>query len=336
MDSVTQGLLGATTFAIIKDKEIGKKSLLIGAIAGTIPDLDVFLAPLFNDVEFLTVHRSVSHSIALAIVLSLALGAIFHRIYKKKQSQRSWMIAFFLAISTHSLLDWCTTYGTKLLSPFTSHLFSTNNIHVFEPIYTLILLIGVLFLVLKNQPKIGRQKVIKLTLFISSLYLSWTFVSKGIANKQFVEELEKQNIKYEKLIVSPTPFNTILWHGIAKTSKGYYIGTYSLLDEREDIAFNFEESANFVIKEIEQNRLVKYYLEYTQGFPLIKTDLAGNVKIYAIKYGPINYFGSPEFIYPLSLNVNQLNDEAIKIDYSGKLKGPVKSYRNLMERIKGI
>ena len=58
MDSLSQALLGATTFALVKDKEIGKKSLLIGAIAGTIPDLDVFLSPFFNEVAFLSVHRS--------------------------------------------------------------------------------------------------------------------------------------------------------------------------------------------------------------------------------------------------------------------------------------
>ena len=83
MDSLTQGLLGAVTFAVVKEKEIGKKSLVIGAIAGTIPDLDVFLAPFFHDIEFLTIHRSVSHSIGLAAILSLVLGEIFYRRYQK-------------------------------------------------------------------------------------------------------------------------------------------------------------------------------------------------------------------------------------------------------------
>ncbi|MFK8102323.1 MAG: metal-dependent hydrolase [Saprospiraceae bacterium] len=336
MDSLTQGLLGAATFAVVKDKEIGKKSLLIGAIAGTIPDLDVFLAPFFNNVEFLTVHRSVSHSIILAILLSLLLGAIFHRIYKKKQSQSKWMFAFFLAIMTHSILDWCTTYGTKLFSPFSSHLFSTNNIHVFEPIYTLILLTGVIILSVKNQPKIGRQKIINLTLLLSTLYLTWTFISKGIANNHFVNELEKQHIEYEKLIVSPTPLNTILWHGIVKTSNGYYFGTYSLFDKRENIEFQFEASANMLIEKVNKNRLVKYYLEYTQDFPLIRADENGNIKIFAIKYGPVNYSGKPEFVYPLSFNINNLEYENIKIDYSGKQRGPVKNYRKLFNRIKGI
>ncbi len=336
MDSLTQGLLGAITFAAVKDKDIGKKSLLIGAIAGTIPDLDVFLSPLFNSIEFLTVHRSVSHSIVLAIVLSFILGEIFYKIYQQKQSRTSWSLAFFLAIMTHSLLDWCTTYGTKLLSPFNDHLFSTNNIHVFEPVYTLILFVGVLLLLVKDRSREKRQKILNWTLIISTAFIMWTFVSKGIANKNFVAELERQGIEYEKIIVSPTPLNSVLWHGIIKSEKGYYFGTYSLFDKREHIAFHFEESNDEVLDKIESNRLVKYYLDYTQGFPLVKKDDLGNLQIYAIKYGPINYFGVPEFVYPLCLNQNELVDEKIKIDYAGKQRGPVKNYRNLFKRIRGI
>lgn len=336
MDSITQGLLGAVTFAIVKDKEIGKKSLLIGAIAGTIPDMDVFLAPLFNDVEFLTVHRSISHSIIFAVILSLLLGAIFHRIYKKRQSQSKWMLAFFLAIFTHSLLDLCTTYGTKFFSPFNSQLFSTNNIHVFEPIYTLILLFGVIVLAIKTQTPSNRKRLLNLTLVLSTLYLFWSFVSKGIANDHFVKELDRQGIEFEKFIVSPTPLNTVLWHGIAKTPGGYYFGTYSLLDNRESIEFQFEQSQNELIEEIKGNRLVNYYLDYTQGFPLIREDDDGNVEIFAIKYGPVNYFGKPRFIHPLSFNINSLVDENIRIDEFENESGPIKNYKTLFERICGI
>jgi len=337
VDSLTQALLGATTFAIIKDKDIGKRSLLIGAIAGTLPDLDVFLALFFIDIEFLTIHhRGLSHSILLAIVLSLILGYVFYRVYKKKQSFKGWSAAFFLAIMTHSILDLCTTYGTKLLSPFSSYLFSTNNIHVFEPFYTIILLIGTLILLLKNLSKVTRLKVLRYTLLLSTLYLSWTFVSKGIANNNFVDQLEKQGIEYEKIMVSPTPLNSVLWHGIVKTETGFYFGTYSLLDKRDKIDFQFEKSANELINQVEQNRLGEYYLDYTQDFPLIKLNKDGNVNVYAIKYGPVNYFGVPEFIFPLTLNLNDLSEDNIKIDYSSKQRGPVKDFRNLWKRIKGL
>lgn len=336
MDSLTQGLLGAVTFAIVKDKHIGKKSLLIGAIAATIPDMDALLAPLFNDIEFLTIHRSVSHSIGLAILLSLLLGEIFHRVYKKEHAKGSWYLAFFLTIFSHSLLDWFTTYGTKLISPFNDHLFSLNSIHVFEPIYTSILLAGVVLHLFEHKRKIVRKKMIMYALCISSCYLILGLASKNHAFYHFKTQLIKNEIEYEDILVSPTPLNIFLWHGIVKQKDGYQLGTYSLFDGKDDIQFQFAKSANEVIPKIEHNRLIKYYLDYTQGFPLIERDLNGDIKIYAIKYGPINYYGKPEFVYPLYFNENKMTEDQIKIDYTGKQRGPIKNYRNLFKRIIGI
>lgn len=334
MDSLTQGLLGAATFAIVKDKDIGKKSLLIGALAGTIPDLDVFLAPFFNDIEFITVHRSVSHSIGLAIVLSFVLGEIFYRIYNRKHSRKSWNLAFFLAIFTHSILDWFTTYGTKLISPFNDHLFSLNSIHVFEPIYTAILLFGILRYLLKSRNDI-KSKAIQYSLIFSTCYLLLGIASKNHAYYHFKGQLEKENIAFEDILVSPTPMNIFLWHGIIKQKEGYLISSYSIFDGKKPVNFQFVKSDHEIVDQVKHNRLIKYYLDYTQDYPLIETDELGNIKIYAIKYGPINYYGKPEFVYPLAFNLYDLKEENIKIDYSGKQRGPVKNYRNLIKRILG-
>jgi len=331
MDSITQGLLGAATFAVVKDKEIGKKSFLIGAIAGTIPDLDVLLAPLFNDIEFLTVHRSFSHSIGFAVVLSLLLGEIFHRVYQRKQDRFKWSLAFFLALFTHSLLDWCTTYGTKLISPINGHLFSLNSIHVFEPIYTCILLGGVLFHLFKKK----SSNVLRNALMLSTCYLAFGIVSKNHAYYHFKSQLEKEQIAYNDILVSPTPLNSFLWHGIVKAEEGYYFSTYSIFDGTKDVHFKFVKSNNDIIDQIQDNRLISYYLDYTQDYPLIELDEEGNGKIYAIKFGPINYFGNPEFVFPLTFNINNLTEENISIDYNGTQRGPVKNYRNLMKRMFG-
>ena len=158
MDIITQGLLGASTFGVIKNRDIGSRSMLIGAIAGISPDFDFLLAPFYSEVEHLIIHRSFSHSLILAAIISPILGEIFHRVYENENTRSSWYLAFFLAISTHSLLDLCTTYGTKLLSPISDHIFSTNNIHVFEPFYTLILLLGVIFALRKGKSNIRRKR----------------------------------------------------------------------------------------------------------------------------------------------------------------------------------
>lgn len=335
MESLSQALLGATTFALIQDKNIGKKALVVGAIAGTIPDLDVLLAPFFNEVAFITVHRSISHSIIFAILASFGFGWIAHKITKYQYKYRDWTLAFFLAIFTHSLLDWCTTYGTKMLSPFSGHLFSLNNIHVIEPIYTSILLIGVVWLSIKTASTIKRTQVIRWTLAFSTLYLGWTFVSKGIANHQFMQAIQAQHIEYEKMIITPTPLNTLLWQGTIKTKNGYYVGTYSLLDSRKNIELQFIASHNELIPQIQQFRKGWQYLDYTQDFPLIEME-GDSVRIYAIKFGSMTYFGKPAFINPLCLNLKDKDDANFKIDHSSKIKGPVNDYKELFNRVKGI
>jgi inner membrane protein len=126
MDSLSQVVLGAITFALVKDKEIGKKSLLYGAVLGTIPDLDVLLNPFFDSVEQLAIHRAFSHSIFFSILLSLLAAKWFSKKYNS--SYISWVWACFLALFTHPLLDICTTYGTRILYPLTKSYYSLNNI----------------------------------------------------------------------------------------------------------------------------------------------------------------------------------------------------------------
>ncbi|MGB5360641.1 MAG: metal-dependent hydrolase, partial [Eudoraea sp.] len=41
MDSLTQIVLGASVGEVVLGKKVGNKAMLYGAIAGTIPDLDV-------------------------------------------------------------------------------------------------------------------------------------------------------------------------------------------------------------------------------------------------------------------------------------------------------
>ncbi|NNE55416.1 MAG: hypothetical protein HKN32_05310, partial [Flavobacteriales bacterium] len=157
----------------------------------------------------------------------------------------------------------------------------------------------------------------------------------GVACKQFCQELRSQGIQYDQMMVTPTPLNSFLWHGIVKTETGYYFGTYSLFDERESIEFYFEPSANNLLSVIEKSEKGKQYLSYTQDFPLIVGD-GEDVKIYAVKFGPINYFGAPQFVYPMCLNLNDDSGYQCSIEHTPCPKGPVKDFGQLFRRIAGI
>ncbi len=335
MDSVTQALLGATTFALVQDKNIGKSALWIGAAAGTLPDLDVFLRSFYHEVEFVEVHRGFSHSIFFAVIMSLLLGRLFYRLYKNSHSENNWRWAFFLAIFTHPLLDVCTSYGTQLLNPLSRHLFSTHNIFVIEPSYTLILLIGFVVLLSINRNHRNRPKIIRFTLLLSCVFLLWTFISQAFAKNQFKSELARQNLAYNDLLVVPTPLNSLLWSGVAKTDSGFYFASYSLMDKISELNFSFEKSRFDLIPMLDTQRLAQIYLHYCDGYPLIKQNSANIIRVYAAKYGPVGFENKPKFLFPMVLDPKNMTSDAIYLEQNNDIKIEAETFSKLWDRVMG-
>ncbi len=74
MDSLTQIVLGAAVGELILGKKVGNKAILWGAIAGTIPDLDVLNRYFFDDLRANELHRGITHSILFSLVMAPLLG----------------------------------------------------------------------------------------------------------------------------------------------------------------------------------------------------------------------------------------------------------------------
>ena len=56
MDSLTQIVLGAAVAEAVGGKKLGNKAPLWGAIAGTIPDLDVLLRFIYHPIDAALFH----------------------------------------------------------------------------------------------------------------------------------------------------------------------------------------------------------------------------------------------------------------------------------------
>lgn len=300
MDSLSQIVLGATTFALIKDKEIGKKSLLFGAILGTIPDLDVLINPFFNSIEQLSIHRAFSHSIFFSLLLSFLFAKWFS--HKYKTSYLSWFLASFLALFTHPLLDICTTYGTRILYPLSKSFYSLDNVFVVDPLYTIWLLVGCIVLLFMNKDNVKRQAVIKWSLILSTSYLVLGFIIHNRVENYFTNELKKQNIAYKKIKVVPTPFNTILWQAIVKTKTGFYYADYSLFDSKTTTNFHYEKNDVSFIENKKKIEKLAPFFNFTEGFELAREE-NGKMHIYGTKFGPMNMENDKaEFFFPLIFN----------------------------------
>src|SRR5690554_7012106 len=104
MDSLTQIVLGAAVGEAVLGRKVGNRAMFYGAIAGTIPDLDVISSFFVDTVRALEIHRGITHSIFFSIVFAPIFGWIVSKIDAYK-SFKGWSWLFFWGLFTHPILD---------------------------------------------------------------------------------------------------------------------------------------------------------------------------------------------------------------------------------------
>ncbi len=108
MDSLSQIVLGAACGEAVLGKKIGNRAMIWGAVAGTLPDLDVTANLFLDPIQALGFHRGPMHSILFAIVVPFIIGPLVKNLYDKNwHTKKTWKIAgycfgilFFLLIAT--------------------------------------------------------------------------------------------------------------------------------------------------------------------------------------------------------------------------------------------
>lgn len=265
MDSLTQIVLGASVGEAVLGKKVGNKALLWGAVAGTIPDLDVLSNHFLDTVTAIEVHRGFSHSIFFALLFAPLFGWLVWKLYAKRQaSWRDWSLLFFWCLFTHPLLDAFTTWGTQLFWPLEIRL-AFQSIFVIDPLYTLPFLILVLMVLRLKKSNPRRKQLNRWGLVISSGYLMVTLMLKGFANHSFAQALEQQKISYSSLSTRPAPFNTILWMANVETQDSYLIGEYSFFDTKP-ISFKRIPKNHRLLESFAADDKVKRLIRITEGW----------------------------------------------------------------------
>ncbi|MDC5854111.1 metal-dependent hydrolase [Vibrio europaeus] len=233
MDSVTQAALGATVAGAIAGKKCNAKVLLVGAALGTLPDLDVVLD--YGDAVQNTIkHRGFSHSLLVLPPFALFISWL----YCLWRPDTFWTLTrtFILTVSvlvTHALLDAMTTYGTQLIWPFEGY-YSLRNIFIIDPLYTVPLLVAIGASLFANK---WGGRLCQAVVLISTLYLGWGYASQQWVASRIEQNLLAQNLPNQQVLITPTPFNTLLWRVVIMDDGKYWEGLASVLDSDQRIDF---------------------------------------------------------------------------------------------------
>lgn len=228
MDSLTQIALGsAVGVAVMGRRTRLWKAALWGGICGTLPDLDSFIDH-GDAIRNVTYHRAESHALIYLTLAAPLIAWVAARLHGELDRFRRWWLAVWLALVTHPLLDVMTIYGTQLALPFTDRPFGVGSIFIIDPLYTLPLLVGLAGAAALRGERGRRWNAAGLVL--ANAYLAWSVLAQqhvyGVVN----ESLEAQGIRAERVLATPTAFNTVLWRIVVIEGEHYYEGFYSLLD----------------------------------------------------------------------------------------------------------
>lgn len=249
MDSVTQIALGSAIAGAIAHKQLGRRSLIIGGVLATLPDLDVFL-PTTDAVTRFTEHRSFSHSLFVlfpfAFVCFYALKHNIKMVFNKEviSNQRLFWLCC-LPLITHPMLDAFTSYGTQLFWPLAGHPIAIASIFAVDPFYTLPLLIGCVCLWCQghNEKMRKARRINHIGLILSTGYLFLGLLLQMQVQNKVAIALQVKHINGDRMFISPL-YPSLNWWGVIVVDKDvYYYVKVNVLTN--DLSFSVKQNLSY-------------------------------------------------------------------------------------------
>ncbi len=282
MDSLTQIALGAAvSVAVMGRRTAVWKAAAWGAVAGTLPDLDVVIDhgdAVLNMVR----HRAESHSLFYLTLIAPLLAWVAARVHGEAHQFKRWWLALWLVLFTHPLLDNMTVYGTQLLMPFTDHPFAVGSVFIIDPAYTLPLIVGLIAALRLNSPQGLRWNAIALV--FSTAYLGWSVVAQHHVTAIARASMPAPDIAADNLLVTPAPFNTVLWRLVATTPDRYFEGYYSLLDPEPTVRWTAHPRGAELTEQFHEIDAVQRIAAFSHGFYKMESD-KGRVLLSDLRMG---------------------------------------------------
>jgi inner membrane protein len=279
VDSITQLTLGAAVGELMLGKRLGNRALAWGAFFGTLPDLDVVIAPLLDTAGNLWWHRGPSHSLLVMIVASYLLAPWLAKRWKKDKVSRKlagWFV--FATWSTHVLIDCFTVYGTSVLWPFSSHRIGFNHLFIIDFFFTLPMLVALVWLAFlrtkKQLPK--RRRLNAWGLGLATAYALLSVAMKFHASAGFEADLARRGAKVERRMEAPTPFNIVLWRSVVDCGDSFWVG-YRTVFEKPDspVRWTVYPKGREAISAISDLREARTLVWFTDGWWIARPHATG-------------------------------------------------------------
>jgi inner membrane protein len=267
MDSITHLALGACIGETMLGKKTRRRTLLWGALAQSVPDID-FIAGFWSDpATNLLAHRGFTHSFLFAFIAAplLSFPAAWHH-RKEGLKYSKWLLFFIVQILVHDLLDGFNAYGAGWFEPFSHERISFDVLFVADPLFSIWLGIAMVALLILRPYHPKRKYWLRMGLILPAIYFCYALFNKYTIHRDAKRALETQQIVYKDYFTTPVFFNNWLWYVIAATDSGYYVGYRSVFDKEKTIDFTYFSRNDHLLKEVEIRPDIQKLIRFSRGY----------------------------------------------------------------------
>ncbi len=227
MDPISQAVIGAIASASLARPTELRRAAAIGAVAGAVPDIDVFIRSSDDPLLFLEFHRQFTHSLVFIPIGALLVAGLGRGLSSNASFGRLYTFAL-IGYATHGAIDACTSYGTMLLWPFSDLRVAWNIIAVVDPLLTLVVTSAVGLAWFRQRSRFAHFGA----LFIL-LYLSLGIVQRERAEIAGAQVAQTRGHAFERLVVKPTFGNLLLWKSLYEVEGRFYADALRLSFETQ-------------------------------------------------------------------------------------------------------
>ena len=267
MDSITHIALGACIGEAFFEKGFGKKAMLWGALAQSIPDID-FLASLWTTpAEDLLAHRGFTHSITFACLIVPAFALAADRIHRPHNIRfKKWIFFFAIEVFTHLFIDGFNNYGIGWLEPFVHTRFSFNTLYVADPFFSIWPGIAMVALFILGPYSRKRAFWWRLGLYLPVLYLLYCSFNKLQVDGQIRKILAAEHIPSLRYFTTPAPLQNWLWYVVSGDDRGYYVGFHSVFDGQRPIQWQYFPRNDSLLEPVNHHEDLQKLIRFSQQF----------------------------------------------------------------------
>lgn len=283
MDPISQASLGASlSQSFAKNNSMQFSALVIGALAGMAPDLDILIRSATDPILFLEFHRQFTHSLIFIPIGALLCSLVFYPLMHLRWLQTKWPAAklsftqiylfSFLGYATHGLLDACTSYGTQLFWPFSSERFAWNIVSIIDPLFTLPVIFFISLAAYRKKVRYARIAFVYAVLFLSLGVLQYQRAEQAVTALA-----EQRGHQVERVHLKPSFANRHVWKMIYEYDGRYYVDAVKLLWQTKYITgtsiqkLNVKRDFPWLPEDSQQAKDIERFRWFSDGFLAVST-----------------------------------------------------------------